>query len=349
MLRSHRRPSVLAVLLALVLVASACGGGGDDDASADEAAPSTSETTAPADDDDADDTELITTDAELDLPRSVQYAGVDLRVGDAVWSNATPASYGRSEPMVGEDVLLYLEVTSGFVEGFPGDDGFMPLRHFVIETADGERHPATGVEYVAELPVLASSDTTVVMAFEVTEDDLAGAVFAYDDGEHVPALLPLTEEVEPSPYPIHDSVGHPAAPLLPTGCEPAPADVTLVAAEWDVDGGVGVDGQKLARGTSSRALVDHLWLRIELEVTARAGQCGGTFANQETFRVVADGTRIAPVNVLSLTLADGETQPMVYLYSVPDDAVEVALEAGAAGTEVATFDLDVPVLPEPGT
>lgn len=348
MSRTRHRSSALVLLLCLALLAAACGGD-DGGASADPGASAS--TTAPTDDggdgDDADDEGLVRRDAGLDLPRSVTYAGVDVKVVEATWSNAQPATFGRDEPTPGDDVRLFLEVTTEFVDGFPGTDGFFPLSNFTLDTAGGESLRANGADSLAEVPVLSNATSTVVMAFEVAEDDLDGAVLTYDDGEHVSAHLHLTDDVEPSPYPIRDVVDETAAPQLKTGCDPAPADVTLAAVEWDVDGGVGVDGQKLARGVSSRALVDHRWLRVELEVTARVGQCGGTFANQETFRVVADGARIAPLNTLSLTLADGERQAMSYLFSVPVDAAEVALEAGAPNAETATFALEVPDLPDP--
>ena len=37
---------------------------------------------------------------------------------------------GRDEPTPGDDVRLFLEVTTEFVDGFPGTDGFFPLSNF---------------------------------------------------------------------------------------------------------------------------------------------------------------------------------------------------------------------------
>lgn len=339
-----RSRALSGLVLALVLSAGACSSGGDEDGSTSPPTTETtsaSTTTAP---DEPGDT-VTSTDADLELPRSVIYAGVELEVTGATWSNALPSSFGRDEPVLGEAELLFLELRTAFVDGFPGDDGFMPVRHFVIETDGGERLEATGVDDLAEVPVKASADGSAVLAFELDPDDLDGAKLVYADGEHVPATLPLEGEVPTSPYPIRTEIGEAAEPVLFTACDPAQADVELVAVEWDVDGGVGVDGAKLARGRSSRAQVEHRWLRAEVVVTARTVPCGGTFANQETFRVEADGETIEPANVYSLTLEGGDTEPMTFLFEVPAEAAEVALDAGALGEQTATFELEVPELP----
>ncbi len=349
MSRAFQRRRLAGLALVLFMVAGACGG--DDDGSAASSSTVTSEVDdrdKDGSDQDASDSAVDTVtseEADLDLPRSVTYAGVELELTGATFSNASPATFNRPEPSIGSDVLLFIELTTRFSDGYPGDDSFLPARHFVIETAAGDRLPATGVDFLAEVPVLTSADSDVVLSFEAGPDDLDGAVFVYDDTERVAARLPLTGAVPDSEYPLSVAVNGVAVPHLATGCEPVPTEVQLVTVEWDIDGGVAIDGTKLARGRSSRASVDHRFLRTMVEVTAGTGQCGGTFANQETFRLLADGTAIAPLNTYSLTLADGEVAPMTFLFELPVDSDEVALEAGARGAETATFTIEVPDLP----
>lgn len=354
--RPRRRSPFLAVLLlVLALVAAACGDdGGGGATSTTQGGPTTSDGSAedePADDGTGDTdgaAEGVTRrDAGLDLPRSTTYAGVELAVTAATWSNAQPSTFGRPDPVQGTTELLYLDLTTRFVDGFPGTDSLMPASAFAIETADGTRVAARGVDFLDEVPVSATADSQALLAFELDEADLDGATLVYDDGTRLAAYLPFAGRVPASPYPIRVEVGTTIQPQLPTGCEPAPADVTLAAVEWDVDAGVGLDGAKLAQGRSSRVSVGHRWLRAELEVTAIAGQCGGTFANFETFRVLADGQVITPVNAASYTLADGQRQPMSFLFEVPADADAVVLEAGRTSDATATIDLDVPALPDP--
>lgn len=350
---------LVSLLVALALFIAACGGDDGGEAAPRSTTDSAAETDGNNDDDrnadgrssddrresSTDNDSLVSEQAGLDLPRTTVFAGVELELTGAHWSNATPPTYARAEPIAGPDVLLFLDLTTRFLPGYPGDDGFMPVRHFVIETASGERRAATGVDYLVEVPIRTSAESKVVLAFEITEDEVEGAVLTYDDATRVPAHIPLTGSVEPSPYPMRVEVNEVAVPHLATGCEPVPTEVQLIAVEWDVDGGVAEDGTKLARGQSSRVLVDHRWLRAELEVTAGAGQCGGTFANQETFRLLVDGAGQAPFNTYSLTLDDGQVAPMTFLFQVPLDATEVALDAGARNATTVTFPIDVPKLP----
>lgn len=348
-MRSRPRTRLALFLLpVLLLAAAACGGGDDDDGSAPTTAGGGAATTTSTTEADSDESGLTRRDAGLDLPRTVVYAGVELTVTDAVWSNAQPPTYGDDEPTPGTAELFYLELSTRFVDGFPGTDALMPVSAFAVETADGTRVPARGTDFTDDVPVAASRESRAALAFQLDEDELAGAVLLYGDGTRIPARLPLTGDLPDSPYPIRVEVGTTVQPDLPTGCDPSPADVTLTAVEWDVDAGVGLDGEKLAQGRSSRATLRNRWLRAELSVTATAGQCGGTYANSQTFRLLADGVAINPVNSDSYTLADGVAQPMSFLFEVPVDTAELALEIGRVGDDTASIDLDVPSLPDPG-
>ncbi|MBK5222899.1 MAG: hypothetical protein JJE52_08495 [Acidimicrobiia bacterium] len=126
-----RRPLAAALALVFAVLLAACGGGDDSGADPDTSTDASSGDTVPAGEgdeasgDDAD--EVVTIDADLDLPCSVTYAGVEITITGATFSNATPLSIGSDEPVAGDDELLYLEVSTEFEDGFAGDDGFFPI------------------------------------------------------------------------------------------------------------------------------------------------------------------------------------------------------------------------------
>ncbi|MBK5222900.1 MAG: hypothetical protein JJE52_08500 [Acidimicrobiia bacterium] len=187
--------------------------------------------------------------------------------------------------------------------------------------------------------------TSAVLVVDAAAADLDGADFVYDDGSRLAAVLPLTGSVPDDEYPLRTEVGEVVTVDFTTGCNPSPAELTLVALEWDVDGGVGADGKKLAAGRSSRTLADERWLRAQFAVVAGPGECGGTYPNHEQFRLSIDGLVGPPVNSYSLTLADGAGADLTFIYDVPVDASEVVLVAGADGATTHEFAVKVPELP----
>lgn len=343
--RQRRRLGLVATVAALSLAFTGCGSsGGDDKAASDD--PSSTTASSGGDGDGSTTTTAaevgFVRDAGFDLPRSTTYAGVELTVDDASFSNGTLATYGQDEPEVDDAERLFLDLVLEFAEGYPGTDSLLPISKFAVVTADGTEIPAEGLEMAAELPITTSATTEATLAFELTEDDLDGASLVYDDAEHEPAVLPLDGDVAEAAYPIRSEVGETATADFPTGCEPVPADVELVATEWDVDGGVDGTGAKIVEGQSSRALVGERWVRAEVRVTAGAGQCGGTHVNHEAFRVSADGSGVTPVNEPSESLEDGASTELTLGFAVPVDAEEVELVVGHADATTHAFALSVP-------
>lgn len=341
-LAGTRRSRFLVVLLALGLVLAACGGddgGGDEDG---DGAPATSTSPVAAVDDDAAAGELVEEELDVDLPRTLTYAGVEVDIVAATVSNATPSTFGEDDPQVDDESRLYLEVATAFAEGFPGDDGVFPVDNFVIVTADDESIPAGGLGVSGEVPISASAETRTVLVFDVDPADLDGATFAYDNGENVPASVPIEGTVLDALYPIRTEVGEAAVPNLRTGCDPAPADVVLTALTWGVDGGVDAAGERLLAGRTSRALADHRILTVDLGVTARVGACGGTYANHQQVALEVDGEAMAPINSYSVTLADGDAAELIFAFEVPTDAGTIDLVVGAEGGTHA-FSVPTPV------
>lgn len=328
----RRRILTLSALAVLVLVGASCGGddgGGDEDGGA---AATTTEV-APVDDDGADESpsELVEEGLEIDLPRTLTYAGVEIDLVAATASNATPATFGDDAPEVDDVTRLYLEVATAYAAGFPGSQGVFPVGDFSLVTDDGSRIAAAGLGISGEVPVAAAGETRTVLVFEVEPADLDGAVLTYDNGENVPASVPIEGPVPDAVYPIRTEVGEAAVPNLRTGCEPAPADVVLTALTWGVDGGVDAAGERLLAGRTSRAAVDHRLLTVDLGVTARVGACGGTYANHQQVVLEVDGEAMAPINSYSVTLADGDAAELIFVFEVPVDAGELTLVVGAEG------------------
>lgn len=288
--QAPRRWAVLVVATAVIL--AGCSSGDDAaDAPTTTATPAPSATEPPAASSDPEDgTEVVDRDADLDLPRTMTYAGVDISVIAATFSNATPSTVANDEPQVGDDELLYLELATVFVEGYPGANGLFNVDDFAIVTVTGDEIVGRGADNRSEVPVRDGSTSTAFVAFEATSDDLDGASLVLDDGEHERSEVPLTDDVPDAVYPIRTEVGTTSTAGLKSGCDPVPAQVELVATEWDVDGGVGVDDERLIQGETSRVDAGERFVRAELSVTAGAGQCGGTFLVAVSARRV-DGAR----------------------------------------------------------
>lgn len=281
--------------------------------------------------------------ADVDLPRTLHYAGAEITAVAAVVSNAAPSSWGTDKPLATDRMHLFLSIETSFADGYPGSDSRLPVDRFHLITADGSSIPAKAPSSDGEVPIPADGTARDLLVFAIDPALVAAARLSYDDGEHIPALVPLTGPVADSPYPIEAAPGSRATTDFATGCDPSPADVVLDAVAWDLDAGVGHDPDaRLIQGKSSRAANGTRWVRIQATVTAQAGQCGGTFVNHEQFTMDADGKVIHPSNDTSVKLGDGESATVSHVFAVPEGVAKLSLLVGDADAEPHAFGLTVP-------
>jgi hypothetical protein len=327
----------LAVALALVGCSSA-----DDDPSSD---PDPTTTAADGTDDTSDDAsgmpELVMADAGLDLPRTLSYAGAEVTITRATFSNATPHSYDRPDPDPSDIEVLFVELSTAYAESYPGSDARFALANVAIRTSDGRQFTARALDQ-SGVPIQATTTTETTVYFDVTPGDLVGATLVFDDGNHLPGVLPLEGPIPDSGYPARDEPGATSPVVFPSGCGRSTSQVELVSIEWDIDAGVDQDGQRVVMGRSARASNGTRMARIELATVAGADACGGTFFNYENVRLSIDGVVNPPLNTPRATLQEGEGESLIFGFEIPLAVTELTLLVGAPDSDPWSHAITIP-------
>jgi hypothetical protein len=296
---------------ALVLGAVGC---------ANEETPDPTTTTAAAPDDTSAASGASAAGAiDLDLPRTGVYANVELTVTGATFSDVTPGSYGSDDPEPGDETHLFLDVEADYEPGFPGRSEEFEVELFSLELADETLQPDGEVDFARTWLLQPERPIDSALAFGVPAGDVTGAVLVYDDGEHEPLRLALDGAETPDPWPVQVDGGDESAVGWEGGCSEAPGTAKLLGAEWDLDGGVDLDGAAIVSAGTPRATTDTRYLRVHVEAEAGDGNCGGTVLTDEQFVIEAGDARIESINGYARELDDGESVEIVFGYLVPRD------------------------------
>jgi hypothetical protein len=331
-------------LVALLLVTTLGACGGDDGGAIDE----TDETTTSSAPAETTTTvlELETTDAGVQLPRGFTYGNIEFELTKVEFSNASPGTYLEDEPEPTPEQMLYVSFTAAFEDDFPGVTDAWDVDWFQLVTADDRTVAASGVDFGSSITVNGRTPTEAAVVFPVDEDEIEGATFRLDDGEHLPAEVPLDGTVPTDPYPIAATVSGEAPVTYEGGCADATGTVKVLGGEWDVDRGVNAKGEFITGTGTQRTLDDQRFLRVRVQAVAASGTCGGTIVTGDHFRLVVDGLPIGSDNVSrSELLANGEGAEFVWGYAVPTTAKVITLDVGTTGGTVASFPVTVPTLP----
>jgi hypothetical protein len=328
-------------LAALAVLTAGCGG----DDGGDEATDQTTTTARPVETTTTV-LELESTDAGVQLPRGFTYGNVEFELTKVEFSNASPGTYLDDEPEPTAEKLLYVSFTAAFEDDFPGVSDQWAVDDFQLVTASGRTIAASGVDFGSSISVSGRTPTEAAVVFPADEDEVDGAILRLDDGEHLPAEVPLDGPVPADPYPIAATVTGEAPVTYEGGCADATGTVKVLGGEWDVDRGTDAEGGYITGSGTQRTKDDQRFLRVRVQAIAASGTCGGTIVTGDHFRLVVDGLPIGSENVSrSELLANGEGKEFVWGYPVPADAKEITLEVGTTGGTVASFPVTVPTLP----
>lgn len=331
---AHPRLALAAVLLLVTLVA-ACGG--DDDAAVDAttttttaAEPSSTTTTEPT---------VTSEEADLDLPRTVVYANLEVTLRSVTISNATPGSYLDDEPVPGDEEYGFATVTVEAELTDPGDR--LEVDELALDPGSGASIPAEPVGFISGATVDPGVASELTVAFPIDAGaDLTDAALVVEEPGRIPARLPLAGPVPDDPYPIVLDVTGGGTVSYDGGCGNSSGTVELTGGEVDVDAGADHNDNAIEPNQSKRAKEGERWLRLRVVAVAEAGTCGGTIVSDDAFRLLIDGLPTAPLNRDNELLDNGAGAAFVWGWTVPVDA-SLMLQVGMPdGT---TVDLNVPL------
>jgi actin-like ATPase involved in cell morphogenesis len=317
----RRRGALLVGLVALLAIAAVLAtllGGGDDDA--DTAAVATTS-----------DAPTTTADGPspangLDLPRSVTFGGVDLRVdeleADEGGEGAPPALWLR---MTARNTY---ETTTVFVT---------PL---IVELAvDGQRLRGTLASGAGVVEI--GRDTPLDYRFEPGGDelpDVAGAVLHLSNTGDEPLTLPLGgDEPEPEPAPTFDPP--PDEIVVPFANLAFAFEAGSVSLDMPAELGSNVDT------AATRAGEGEVFVRLQGTVTGRCatGCPGGALATSGIARLVTDGDSIPPSRLwFNDVLADGQPLDIELIFEVPAGAEQYVLRFDSGAGEQVDTPLTIP-------
>jgi hypothetical protein len=328
--------------LAALFVVAGCGGGDDSD---DEAPDATTTSAAPVETTTTV-LELEAVDAGVQLPRGFTYGNIEFELTKVEFSNSSPGTYLDDAPEPTAEKLLYVSFTAAFEDDFPGVTDQWDVDDFQLVTASGRTIAASGVDFGSSISVSGRTPTEAAVVFPADPDEVDGATFRLDDGEHLPGEVPLDGPVPTDPYPIAASVSGEAPVTYEGGCADATGTVKVLGGEWDVDRGADATGGFITGTGTQRTKDDERFLRVRVQAIAASGTCGGTIVTGDHFRLVVDGLPIGSENVSrSELLANGEGKEFVWGYPVPVDAKAITLDVGTTGGTVASFPVTVPTFP----
>lgn len=327
-------------VLAAATIAFGLLGCGDDDGS-DEAAPETTSTTG-SELDATTTTELTVTaeEVELDVPRSVVYANLEVTVHSVTVSNATPGTYLDEEPAPGDQSYAFVETTIEAELADPGDR--LAVEDVELEPASGAPIDAEGVDFGSGVTIEPGVANELTLAFPVDEaSDLDGAELVIGEQGRVPARLPLDGPVEEDPYPVEIEVSGSGTVDYEGGCDNATGTFEVVGAEVDLDAGADHGDEAIEPNQSKRAVDGERWLRVRVQTVATAGTCGGTIVDDAAFRLLVDGLPTATLNRDNELLDNGAGTEFVWGWTVPVDA-ELVLQVGLVDGATVEVPIDLP-------
>lgn len=341
MARAHR--AVPTLLVATVVVAGCAGGPATEatDTAAAVAEPaSTADAPSPT-------PEVTSAPAPFDLPRTVVYGGLATTVETAAMGNATPATVLDADPEPGGQAHVFLDVTAGWVDGYPGGSQQVQVGWYTLALADGSEVAATEVDFASAHPVRDGEPAAFTLAFPIgADDEVEGASLQIAEPGREPAVVPLSGAAPDSLWPARLDVGGDAVTSIAGGCEDGEATVTLVGGETDLDGGVDHVGERIVLNGMARAETDHVFVRLTFRTVARTGSCGGAIVDDAQYRLAVDGLPTGPLNTHVEKLDPGQGVELTFGWLVPADATLTAVVGTADGT-TATFPVSLPDPAEP--
>lgn len=285
--------------------------------------------------------QVVTTEVDLDLPRTVVYANVAVTVVRLAVSNATPATWLDPEPEPGEATHAYAELVLEPELNDPGDA--FEVERFTLELSDGTPVVGEDVAFTSVARPEPGVATSFHVAFPLPEDATVddGSLVVSEPGR-VPARLALSGPPIDDGYPLALTVEGSGTASFAGGCDNAVGTFEVTGAEVDLDAGADHLGDALEPNRSKRAPEGERWLRVGVEVVAQQGTCGGTIVGHDAFRLLVDGLPTAPLNRANVLLDDGAGTALVWGWSFPVDATLV-LQVGRSDGDT----VDVPIrLPE---
>lgn len=295
------------------------------------AAPTTTTTTLPP-----------ATEVELDLPRSGVYGHVVVTLTNAEYSNVPPGRYLDDDPELEEDRHLYIGLNATYEDSYPARNVGFTAEKFALILADGTEVASGKIGFASSIPVGPGEGAATALVFTGTDFDLTGATIRYDDLVEEPLTIPLDGPLPDDPYPIVSVIDATAEVEYEGGCSDVLGVVNVLESEWDIDGGIDHDGERIVLNGFARSQVAERFVRIRVQAIAVSGSCGGTLMIDDYFRLIIDGLPIGTENSFVKGLDNGEGIEMVYGYRVPVDTAELILRVGVAEGVTADFPIPIP-------
>lgn len=282
--------------------------------------------------------------------RSTQYLGIDVALGDLIFTGQTATEYLRSEPAADGNRRLLVEVA--VTNNSNGPIG-LPRTVLGIRLASGERLVAEEMlnaagESIDTARTEAQATERVILTFP--DADLTGASFEITEASTVPQFIPLDLAIPvPETYslelPAQPAVSNLSSPSLWPACEYAWTGEVVGAAVL-VEGLDGVRVQRAIKG-SRWVVVDVLVSNdtTESEDFYPCNQAAMPMTNISP-RLRIDGVATSETNRVPI----GENIEMdamavvQFWYRIDVDTESIEL-TDTSGTRIAAWELDLPAVP----
>lgn len=268
-------------------------------------------------------------DPAVELPRSVNYAGFRWTVDAATLDSAGRDPSGDSE---GPTARLDFTVVSSL------DTVEVTYRaeHLALRYPDGTLVRATRFHLGAKgardrLAVGPGERSTGSAVFRVNErTDLSVLAFTIDVRSATPAVLPLSGEIPPDPYPIAGSVSGRSGAIADWESTEPEVEVEAVAARAALD------------YAQLRAPRGEMLLVIRIRISGVEGRRHEGRVDDDFFRLIVGDLRLSPAYKARAAAAPGASTELDVVFSVPLGSTSMTLTAGQRGTEAARFPVSLP-------
>ncbi len=282
--------------------------------------------------------------------RSVRYLGIDVALGDLIVTAQTAGQYLRSEETEDTEPRLLVEVAvTNESNGAVG----LPRTVLGVRLASGERLVADEMvesdgDRIDTVRVEAQATERVLLTFD--DVDLEDASFEITEAGTIPASIPLDLDLPVTePY----SLSLPAQPAVADLSSPSLWPACTYAWTGEVVGAQivleGVDGSQL-----ERAIKGTRWVAIDLMVTNDTTESEDFYpCNQAAMpmgnvspRLQIDGVSTTETNGVPITgnIEMGAMAVVQFWYRIETDTELIEL-TDTAGTRIAAWQLDLPVVP----
>lgn len=254
------------------------------------------------------------------LPRQTTYAGLQFNVTGATISNQVPHPFGDSPEYSRDQAYAYLDVTvsNPTFDSIYVDSGLAQLR-----LSDRVYKEDGGWADIADAQSTKEARWVFAVPFDSTWTR-AELILAQPGKE--PAKLPLEGSVPAPEYPIR----------LSPGGQATAQEVTyqILSAVLDLD------------AVGNRADVGKRFLKLQMRFTNNSPFAGGFALAPNDFRLIVDGSPLAPIEAPIEVLAAQSVLEGEVIFDTPASASEVALQVGEVGRgDMALIPIDLPPLP----